>query len=44
MELPGGGAVAGVAEDIDTDGRLLVREGDAASLTPVSAGDVIHLR
>ena len=44
VELPGGRAVAGVAEDIDTDGRLLVREGDAASLTPVSAGDVIHLR
>ena len=44
VELPGGRAVAGVAEDIDTDGRLLVREADAASLTPVSAGDVIHLR
>jgi len=44
VELPGGGAVAGVAEDIDTDGRLLVREPDAASPTPVSAGDVIHLR
>jgi BirA family biotin operon repressor/biotin-[acetyl-CoA-carboxylase] ligase len=44
VELPGGRAVAGVAEDIDTDGRLLVREADATSLTPVSAGDVIHLR
>jgi len=44
VELPGGRAVAGVAEDIDTDGRLLVREAAATSLTPVSAGDVIHLR
>jgi BirA family biotin operon repressor/biotin-[acetyl-CoA-carboxylase] ligase len=44
VELPGGRAVAGVAEDIDTDGRLLVREADATSPTPVSAGDVIHLR
>ena len=44
VELPGGRAVAGVAEDIDTDGRLLVREADATPPTPVSAGDVIHVR
>ena len=44
VDLPGGQAVAGVAEDIDTDGRLLVREADAAPPTPVSAGDVIHVR
>ena len=32
------------AEDVDPGGRLLVRPADAASATPVSAGDVIHLR
>ena len=44
VELPGGRELAGVAEDIDPDGRLLVREADATSPTPVSAGDVIHVR
>ena len=44
VELPGGRVLTGVAEDIDTDGRLLVREAAATSLTPVSAGDIIHLR
>ena len=44
VELPGGRALAGVAEDVDPDGRLLVRELDATSPTPVSAGDVIHVR
>lgn len=33
----------GVATGVDTDGRLLVRGADGAS-TPVSAGDVVHLR
>jgi hypothetical protein len=36
--------LAGRAEDIDPGGRLLVRPAGAASATPVSAGDVIHLR
>jgi BirA family biotin operon repressor/biotin-[acetyl-CoA-carboxylase] ligase len=44
VELPGGRALAGVAEDIDPAGRLLVREAAATSPTPVSAGDVIHVR
>lgn len=43
-ELPGNRQLTGLAEDVDVDGRLLVREADATSLTPVSAGDVIHLR
>jgi BirA family transcriptional regulator, biotin operon repressor / biotin---[acetyl-CoA-carboxylase] ligase len=43
-ELPGDRYVSGRAEDIDAGGRLLVREADATSLTPVSAGDIIHLR
>jgi len=41
-ELPGGGTVRGVAEDLDDQGRLLVRVG--AELTAVGAGDVVHLR
>lgn len=44
VELPAGRVLAGVAEGIDPGGRLLVRAGGAASATPVSAGDVIHLR
>jgi BirA family biotin operon repressor/biotin-[acetyl-CoA-carboxylase] ligase len=43
-DLPGGKALSGMAEDVDTDGRLLIREADATSLTPISAGDIIHLR
>jgi BirA family transcriptional regulator, biotin operon repressor / biotin---[acetyl-CoA-carboxylase] ligase len=42
VELPGDRSLAGVAEDVDRDGRLLVREADTT--TPVSAGDVIHVR
>jgi BirA family transcriptional regulator, biotin operon repressor / biotin---[acetyl-CoA-carboxylase] ligase len=44
VELPVGHVLAGVAEDVDPGGRLLVRPADTASATPVSAGDVIHLR
>jgi BirA family transcriptional regulator, biotin operon repressor / biotin---[acetyl-CoA-carboxylase] ligase len=44
VELPGGKLLAGVAEDIDTDGRLLVAAAGGASPTAISAGDVIHVR
>ena len=44
VELPGGQVVTGVARDIDPDGRLLIQEAGVTSLTPVSAGDVIHVR
>jgi BirA family transcriptional regulator, biotin operon repressor / biotin---[acetyl-CoA-carboxylase] ligase len=45
VELPGGRALAGRAAGIDADGRLLVAEdGGAGPVTPVSAGDVVHLR
>jgi len=44
VELPAGRVLAGVAEDVDASGRLLVRPADAASATAVSAGDVVHLR
>ncbi|WP_460864214.1 biotin--[acetyl-CoA-carboxylase] ligase [Rhodococcus aerolatus] len=37
------GELVGRAEDVDADGRLLVRTG-AGVLTPVLAGDVTHLR
>ena len=44
VELPGGSVLAGVAEDIDADGRLLVAPTAGASPVPVAAGDVIHVR
>jgi BirA family biotin operon repressor/biotin-[acetyl-CoA-carboxylase] ligase len=44
VELPAGGAVTGVARDIDAEGRLLVAEGSGDSVTAVSAGDVVHVR
>ncbi|HXC83707.1 MAG TPA: biotin--[acetyl-CoA-carboxylase] ligase [Trebonia sp.] len=44
VELPGGRVLAGVAEDVDADGRLLVAPPDGTPPTPVSAGDVIHVR
>ena len=44
LELPGGSVLSGVAEDIDTDGRLLGAPSSAAPPTAVSAGDVIHVR
>lgn len=44
VELPGGRTLPGIAEDIDMDGRLLVRDADTTSVTPISAGDIIHLR
>jgi BirA family transcriptional regulator, biotin operon repressor / biotin---[acetyl-CoA-carboxylase] ligase len=44
VEFPGDRSLTGIAEDVDADGRLLVREPAATSPTPVSAGDVIHLR
>jgi BirA family biotin operon repressor/biotin-[acetyl-CoA-carboxylase] ligase len=44
VELPGGSVLAGVAEDIDVDGRLLVAPASGAGPVVVSAGDVIHVR
>jgi BirA family biotin operon repressor/biotin-[acetyl-CoA-carboxylase] ligase len=42
VELPGGGALAGRACDVDTVGRLLVKAADGVHA--VSAGDVVHVR
>jgi BirA family biotin operon repressor/biotin-[acetyl-CoA-carboxylase] ligase len=44
VELPAGGVVTGAARDIDAEGRLLVADGPGGSVTPVSAGDVVHVR
>ena len=44
VEMPVGRMVTGVARDIDSDGRLLIQETGATNITPVSAGDVIHVR
>lgn len=43
VTLPGDRVLEGVAEEVDDDGRLVVRGGDGA-LTTVSAGDVVHVR
>jgi BirA family biotin operon repressor/biotin-[acetyl-CoA-carboxylase] ligase len=42
VELPGGRSLTGVAADVDVGGSLLVRT--PSGLTPVSAGDVVHVR
>lgn len=42
VELPGGGALAGRACDVDSVGRLLVKAADG--MHAVSAGDVVHVR
>ena len=42
-ELPGGGTLAGIATGIDEYGRLLITGADA-TVTPVGAGDIVHLR
>jgi BirA family transcriptional regulator, biotin operon repressor / biotin---[acetyl-CoA-carboxylase] ligase len=44
VELPAGAVVTGTARDVDAEGRLLVADGHADSVTPVSAGDVVHVR
>lgn len=41
-DLPGGHSLAGEAVGVDTAGRLLIRAGGTD--TPVSAGDIVHLR
>jgi BirA family biotin operon repressor/biotin-[acetyl-CoA-carboxylase] ligase len=44
VDLPAGRVLTGTASGIDADGRLLVQETGVAGVTPVSAGDVVHLR
>lgn len=44
VELPAGQVLEGIAQDVDASGRLLIAAAGGAAPTPVSAGDVIHLR
>lgn len=49
VELPAGQVLEGIAQDVDAGGRLLIAAGTtdgsgASTPTPISAGDVIHLR
>ena len=43
VELPGGGASWGRAEDVDDQGRLVVRVAGGGTRA-LSAGDVVHVR
>ena len=43
MSLPDGSVVRGVAEDMDAQGRILIRREDG-TLTPYAVGDIEHLR
>jgi BirA family biotin operon repressor/biotin-[acetyl-CoA-carboxylase] ligase len=43
-ELPGGRVLSGIARDIDAGGRLLIATDNGAPPTPISAGDVVHVR
>lgn len=43
VELPGGTSFSGIAEDVDTDGRLLLLDPEGHRRA-VAAGDVVHLR
>jgi BirA family transcriptional regulator, biotin operon repressor / biotin---[acetyl-CoA-carboxylase] ligase len=43
VDLPGGGALSGIAEDVDIDGRLLLLD-EAGRRRAVAAGDVVHVR
>ena len=43
IEQPGGRSLLATAEDVDGDGRLVVRD-EAGATRAVAAGDVVHLR
>jgi BirA family biotin operon repressor/biotin-[acetyl-CoA-carboxylase] ligase len=43
VTLPSGAPVEGVAEEVDGDGRLVVRNRDGR-LQALAAGDVVHVR
>ena len=43
LSLPDGSTVEGVAEDLDAQGRILIRREDGA-LEPYAVGDIEHLR
>lgn len=43
VEMPGGSALVGIAEDVDPQGHLLVLEPDGHRRA-IAAGDIVHLR
>ncbi|MEU7818089.1 biotin--[acetyl-CoA-carboxylase] ligase [Pseudonocardia sp. NPDC049154] len=43
VEMPGGSALIGIAEDVDPQGHLLVLEPDGHRRA-IAAGDIVHLR
>ncbi len=43
VRLPGADPVVGLAEEVDDEGRLVVRD-RAGRLVPLAAGDVVHVR
>ena len=43
VELPGDRAVEGTAQDVDDDGRLVVRE-EGGQINALAVGDVVHIR
>ena len=43
MSLPDGSTVEGIAEDLDAQGRILIRREDG-TLEPYAVGDIEHLR
>lgn len=44
VELPGGNILTGIARGIDSTGRIVVQADGSPDLTPISAGDITHLR
>ena len=44
VDLPGGTVLSGIARGIDASGRIVVQADGSPDLTPISAGDVTHLR
>jgi len=44
VHLPGGGELLGIATDVDSQGRLIVRRSSDGNSLAVAAGDVVHVR
>ncbi|MCP2031654.1 BirA family biotin operon repressor/biotin-[acetyl-CoA-carboxylase] ligase [Okibacterium sp. HSC-33S16] len=44
VELPAGNILTGIARGIDASGRIVVQADGSPDLTPISAGDITHLR
>jgi BirA family biotin operon repressor/biotin-[acetyl-CoA-carboxylase] ligase len=44
VRLPGGGELAGTADTVDPEGRLVLRTGNGTGVRVLAAGDIVHLR